>query len=108
MNPQSPCPAWCDGQHLYVPDTDAVHQVVLEPVPVVGLNRTISTDGAFACNVEATELEVAAYQYVGGDEVWVAVVEGEGLRQRVEISLESVTALTEIPRFCSSNSGEFR
>lgn len=93
MSPQSPCPAWCDREHLHDADTDAVHQVVIEPVPVVGLNRAISTDGAFVRTVEATELEVAAYQYVGGDEVWVAVVEGEALRQRIELSLESTRRL---------------
>lgn len=102
MDPQLPCPVWCDREHLHDPETDAVHQVVLESVPVVALNRVISTEGQLVRTVEATELEVAAYQYVGDDEVWVAVVEGEGLRQWVEISLESarrlaraVTALLE-------------
>ena len=93
MNPQLSCPIWCDREHLADADTDAVHQLVLEPVPVVGLNRTISTDGGLVRTVEPTELEVAVSQYVGGDEVWVAVIEGEALRQHVEISLESARRL---------------
>ncbi|MDQ1138445.1 hypothetical protein QE410_003244 [Microbacterium sp. SORGH_AS 1204] len=93
MNTLSECPSWCDREHLTDIGADQIHEAPLESVPVVAMSRTFPRGGALLRSVEATEVVVFAYQYVGDDETWIAVVEEELQRQRIEISLESARRL---------------
>ena len=93
MNVQTECPSWCDREHLTDVSADKIHQGRLESIPVVALNRSLSDAGALVRTIEATEIVVFPYQYVGDDEVWIGVVEEELQRQRIEISLESARRL---------------
>lgn len=72
---------------------DPIHQRMGESVAVVVRNRQVDPSGKVRCGVEACDLDLVIYQYVGDDNVWIAVVEGEHQRQRLEVSLESAQRL---------------
>lgn len=95
MDYQLPCPTWCDGEHLADPAMDQIHERLAEPVPVIMLNRRIDGRHELSRLIEATEFEIVAYQYVGDDETWITIVDGEQQRQRIEISLESAWRLAK-------------
>lgn len=83
------CPDWCDGEHLRDPGGDQVHERNIATIPVVMLNRRAIGNNGVARDAEAGELDLVVYQYLDDEEIWVAIVDGEQQRQRLELSLES-------------------
>lgn len=57
------------------------------------LDRRLGAAGEVRRSVEACDLDLVVYQYVGDEAVWVAIVDGEQQRQRLEISFESAQRL---------------
>lgn len=93
MTSELPCPTWCDRAHLDDPNMDPVHQRLLETVPVVMVNRHLDARGELVRRIEAAEFEVATYQYIDIDEVWILIADGGRQQQRIEVSVESARRL---------------
>lgn len=96
MDDEQPCPAWCDREHVADPSMDQIHERLMAPVPVIMLNRRVDGRHELSRLIEATEFEVAAYQYVDDNETWITIVDGEQQRQRIEITLESARRVVRV------------